>query len=66
MTIMMLSAHRLMHWCWYSPGSGPVFHVYVHIAPYAHFGSIVGAIPVVQVAIGNSDSYVLNIALVFT
>ena len=30
------------------PGLGPVFHVYVHIAPYAHFGSIVGASPVLD------------------
>ena len=25
------------------PGPEPVFHVYVHIAPYTYFGSIVGA-----------------------
>ena len=40
--------------------------VYVHIAPHAHLGSIVGASPVVQVVIGNSDSYVMRLASVFT
>ena len=32
-------------------------HVYIHIAPHVHLGSIVGANPVIQVAIGNSDPF---------
>lgn len=40
------------------PETGPIFHMYIHICIARSPWIQVGASPVVQVAIGNSDSYV--------